>query len=126
MTDHDRASLFRGVHHVGLTVSDLDRSFAFYERLLGRVRDFTTESEGPVLSKAVGVPNAQLRFGFITMGSLHLELLEYRNPRRTQYELSNADPGAAHVCFEVSDLKEAMTTLAEEGIRFYSEPLEIE
>ncbi|MDA8309501.1 MAG: VOC family protein [Actinomycetota bacterium] len=126
MEDERRQALMKGVHHVGLTVSDLERSFAFYERLLGRVRDFSTESEGPVLSAAVGVPDAHLRFGFITLGSVHLELLEYRNARRERYELSNADPGAPHVCFEVTDLKEAMAALAADGIRFYSEPLDIE
>ncbi|MHB1553493.1 MAG: VOC family protein [Acidimicrobiales bacterium] len=126
MEDERRQALVKGVHHVGLTVSDLERSFAFYERLLGRVRDFSTESEGPVLSKAVGVPGAHLRFGFITLGSVHLELLEYRNPRRERYELSNADPGAPHVCFEVTDLKEAMASLAADGIRFYSDPLDID
>jgi catechol 2,3-dioxygenase-like lactoylglutathione lyase family enzyme len=126
MRDERRASMFKGVHHVGLTVSDLDRSFAFYERLLGRVRDFSTESDGPILSRAVGVPNARLRFGFITLGSVHLELLEYRNQRRERYELANCDPGAPHVCFEVTDLREAMEALAEDGIAFYSDPLDIE
>lgn len=125
MPDEHRAALFKGVHHVGLTVSDLDRSFAFYEQLLGRLRDFTTESEGPVLSAAVGVPGARLRFGFITLGTVHLELLEYKSPRRERYELSNSDVGAPHVCFEVGNLREAMVALAEDGITFYSEPLDI-
>ena len=126
MQDERRAAMFKGVHHVGLTVSDLDRSLAFYERLLGRVRDFSIESDGPVLSRAVGVPDARLKFGFITLGSVHLELLEYRNDRRDRYELANSDPGAPHVCFEVVDLREAMAALAEDGIRFYSEPFDID
>jgi catechol 2,3-dioxygenase-like lactoylglutathione lyase family enzyme len=126
MEDRRRQDLMMGIHHVGLTVSNLERSFTFYERLLGRVRDFSTESEGPELSKAVGVVDAHLRFGFITVGSVHLELLEYRNPRRDSYELSNADPGAPHVCFEVADLQSAMEALAADGIRFYSEPLDID
>ncbi|MHB1986463.1 MAG: VOC family protein [Acidimicrobiales bacterium] len=121
-----KEAMFKGVHHVGLSVSNIERSFEFYERLLGRLRDFSTESEGPELSKAVGVPNAQLRFGFITLGSIHLELLEYRNERRDRYELANCDVGATHVCFEVVDLAEAMTALAEDGIAFYSPPLHIE
>lgn len=120
-----RAEMFGGVHHVGLTVSDLERSLAFYERLLGRVRDFVAASEGEELSRAVGVADAHLRFGFITLGSVHLELLEYRNPRRDRFELANCDVGAAHVCFEVADLRAAMAALAEEGITFYSEPVDI-
>ena len=44
MEDRRRQDLMMGIHHVGLTVSNLERSFTFYERLLGRVRDFSTES----------------------------------------------------------------------------------
>lgn len=120
-----RAEAYRGIHHVGLTVSNLERSMEFYERLLGRVRDFATESEGPALSKAVGVENAFLRFGFISMGPVHLELIEYRNFRRDQYELRNCDVGASHVCFEVSDLRGLMNELSGEGIEFYSDPIDI-
>ena len=89
MGDQQRVGMFKGVHHVGLTVSDLDQSFAFYERLLGRLRDFSTESDGAILSKAVGVPDARLRFGFITLGSVHLELLEYQNPRVLGYRVAS-------------------------------------
>ncbi len=121
-----RAEMFKGVHHVGITVSDLERSFEFYERLLGRLRDFSTESEGPELSRAVGVADAKLRFGFITLGSVHLEMLEYDNGGKQRYDLSNCDVGAAHVCFEVRDLREAMAALSEDGITFYSDPLDIE
>lgn len=35
-----RREMITAVHHVGLTVSDFDRSMAFYERLLGRLREF--------------------------------------------------------------------------------------
>jgi catechol 2,3-dioxygenase-like lactoylglutathione lyase family enzyme len=120
-----RADAYRGVHHVGLTVSNFDRSMEFYERLLGRIRDFDTESEGPELSRAVGVENASLRFGFISMGPVHLEILEYRNPRRDRYELRNSDVGASHVCFEVNDLRGLMSELSGEGIVFYSDPIDI-
>jgi len=57
---------------------------------------------------------------------VHLELLEYRNPRRERFELANSDPGAPHVCFEVADLAETMAALAEDGITFYSDPLDID
>jgi len=121
----NRADVFQGVHHVGLTVSNFERSMEFYERLLGKVRDFDTESEGPELSKAVGVENASLHFGFISLGPVHLEILEYRNPRRDPYELRNCDVGATHICFEVSDLRGLMSELASEGIKFYSDPIDI-
>jgi len=121
-----RSDMIVGVHHVGLTVRDVDRSLAFYESLLGRVRDFLVESEGEELGTAVGVANARLKFGFISLGSVHIELLEYRNERREAYELRNSDVGACHICFEVTDLAKAMESLGADGIEFYSAPLNIE
>ena len=43
-----------GLHHVGITVSDLDRSLAFYRDLLGMEVVFTQEKEGGYLAEIVG------------------------------------------------------------------------
>ena len=53
----------RGLHHVGITVKDLDASIRFYHDVLGL--PFSNEPspwfEGEGLGKAVGVPGASLR-----------------------------------------------------------------
>ena len=56
----------QGLHHVGITVKDLDASIRFYHDVLGL--EFSNEPspwfEGDELGKAVGVPGAaSLRFG---------------------------------------------------------------
>jgi len=53
----------KGLHHVGITVKDLDASIRFYHDVLGL--EFSNEPspwfEGDELGKAVGVPGAALR-----------------------------------------------------------------
>lgn len=53
----------KGLHHVGITVKDLDASIRFYHDVLGL--EFSNEPspwfEGEGLGDAVGVPGAGLR-----------------------------------------------------------------
>lgn len=124
--DESHVESIVGLHHIGLTVKDLEQSLVFYENMLGTVRDFVVESAGEELSIAIGVPDARLKFAFLSLGSVHLELLEYHNERCQEYKLRNSDVGAAHVCFEVRNLPEAMRKLVASGIKFYSSPFRIE
>ena len=74
--------------HTGLTVSDLDRSIAFYRDLLGLELVSQWDSGEPYLRTVVGYPDAELRIALLRLprGSVgasghHIELLEYRAPR---------------------------------------------
>jgi catechol 2,3-dioxygenase-like lactoylglutathione lyase family enzyme len=70
-----------GLHHVGLTVADLDASIRFYHDVLGL--EFSNEPspwfEGDELSRGVGVPGAALRQVSLLLGDSTLELLEYKS-----------------------------------------------
>ena len=72
----------KGLHHVGITVKDLDASIRFYHDVLGL--QFSNEPspwfEGEELGPAVGVPGAALRQVSLLLGDTTLELLEYRSP----------------------------------------------
>ena len=48
------------MQHVGISVRDLDRSLRFYKDAFGVDPDFVTEGSGEAVSKAVGVPDAEL------------------------------------------------------------------
>lgn len=114
-----------GLHHVGLTVKDLDRSLRFYEDMFGLRPVFDVRSEGPALSDAVGVPDAKLRFAFLHIGDAELELLEYANDRDTSYSRRNCDVGAPHLCLHVVDLEASYRELKAKGVSFYAPPLHI-
>ena len=70
------------VHHTGYTVSDLDRSLAFYRDLLGCEVLATQEKEGGYLAAIVGYADAHVRMAHLRLpGGEHvIELFEYLAP----------------------------------------------
>ena len=114
----------KGLHHVGITVKDLDASIRFYHDLLGL--EFSNEPspwfDAPDLGPAVGVPGAALRQVSLRLGETTLELLEYKSPpSETTGPLSSNSFGASHVAFLVDDIHEAKAELEAKGIEFYSD-----
>lgn len=114
------------MHHVGLTVRDLEESLQWYERMFGVRREFIAQGSGPELAKAVGVPDANLSFAFLRFGSCVVELLQYDNPREDSFDRSNADVGSTHVCIDVPDLQAAYEHLQGKGAEFFAPPLPID
>jgi len=122
----------RGLFHTGLTVTDLDRSIAFYRDLLGLELVTRWESSQPYLRTVVGFPDAELRIALLRVPAMdgglsghHLELLEYRQPRGTRGDPATCNPGNAHVAFVVSDLEATYRHLSGHGVQFKSPPVEI-
>jgi catechol 2,3-dioxygenase-like lactoylglutathione lyase family enzyme len=116
------------IHHTSLTVSDLDRSLAFYRDLLGLEVVMAQEKEGGYLAKITGYPDAHVRMAHLELpgGSHRIELFQYLAPagERTPVEPRNA--GITHLCFLVEDLDAAYKRLREAGADFVSPPVEIE
>jgi catechol 2,3-dioxygenase-like lactoylglutathione lyase family enzyme len=114
------------LHHVGITVRDLEESLQWYERVLDVKHEFIAHGSGPALSTAVGVPDADLRFAFLRLGSCVVELLSYANERQETFDRSNADVGSAHVCIEVPDVQAAYEDLLAKGVECLAPPLRID
>jgi catechol 2,3-dioxygenase-like lactoylglutathione lyase family enzyme len=114
----------KGMHHVGITVKDLDASIRFYHDVLGL--QFSNEPspwfEGPELGPAVGVPGAALRQVSMLLGDTTLELLQYKSPpSETAMPLKSNNLGASHVTFLVDDIEAKKAELEAKGIEFYSD-----
>jgi len=114
----------KGLHHVGITVKDLDASIRFYHDVLGL--EFSNEPspwfEGEELGVAVGVPGAGLRQVSLILGDSTFELLEYNNPpSETEAPLLSNNIGASHVAFLVDDIHAKKAELEAKGIKFYSD-----
>ena len=122
----DMTTAYGEVHHVGLTVKDIDRSLAFYEKMFGVTPLFVNSASGDELSTSLGVPDAKLRFAFLQFGDGVVELLSYDNPRKESFTRRNCDVGSAHVCIHVDDIRSAYEELKEKDAEFFSEPLRID
>jgi catechol 2,3-dioxygenase-like lactoylglutathione lyase family enzyme len=117
------------LHHTCYTVSDLDRSVAFYRDLLVCEVLATQEKEGGYLAAIVGDPEAHVRMAHLRVpGSEHvIELFEYLAPDGGRVEPEPWDTGASHICFIVSDLPAVYDALREQGVTsFVSEPVEVD
>src|SRR6266516_4089661 len=96
------------VHHVGLTVSELDAALAFWERFLGVQARWQTVLDRPYIGRHVGYPEVRIGAAFVDLpGSVVLELLDYRNVERVPTGEGSANPGHAHLCLPVEDVQSA-------------------
>ncbi|USZ67374.1 VOC family protein [Halorussus salilacus] len=91
-------------HHVGVTVTDLDRAVEFYREVLDLdVLDRFTVSGG-AFSDAVGVDGATGNFAHLDADGARIELVEYDPEGRPRSAETVNQPGAKHLGFAVDDL----------------------
>ncbi len=84
--------------HVGLTVSNLDRSLAFYRDVAGMNEGAIVEGE----NRQSGTP-VRMRMIHLATGSFLLQLIEYNPPGKT-LELQQNNIGCIHISFYVPDV----------------------
>jgi catechol 2,3-dioxygenase-like lactoylglutathione lyase family enzyme len=96
---------FVGVDHVGFTVSDLDRSIAFYELLLERPPVARKRWDVPYIGRIAGYPGLKLEAAFFELpGGLTLELIEYEHPVPGRVDMETYNAGNAHLSLVSDDL----------------------
>lgn len=115
------------LHHVGLTVRDLEASVEFYCSILGcRVRG-RAEGAGEDLRTLTGVRDAHVRIADLEVpGGGWLELIQYLAPAQARLEQSRPQPGHTHLAFHTEDLDAVHRRLCERGCAPTSQPVMIE
>ena len=112
--------------HVAVTVSDMDRSLAFYCGLLGLKEVERHRLEGETISKMAGKPDVIMEVVRLeapeTPGVL-LDLQQYVTPEGEVSDAQLGDVAHAHFCFGVPDVWAAYEDLSEKGVGFVSEPV---
>lgn len=104
------------LHHVGITVSDVDRSAAFYSSLFDLDEFARLEMNGVLVSQNLQVPDATILILLLQGRNGILELIQYLTPEGKPFALRNCDVGATHVCFTVEDIEAFARELASRGI----------
>jgi catechol 2,3-dioxygenase-like lactoylglutathione lyase family enzyme len=119
--------MFESVHHVGVTVADMDRAVSFWERLLGAAARDRRVLEGPQLGTLVGYPGARIESCWVDLpGGVALELLRYLDRDEPSYHPGTAHPGNVHVCLRVDDMDAAHARAVACGARPVSErPIDV-
>ena len=117
------------VHHLGITVRDVERSIAFYRDLLG----MTLVRRRPVVdadyvAKQTGYPGVQLSVASLAVApdaQPTLELAQYLTHSAQPADTASNRPGNSHLCLVVDDLDACYVQLTQRGVRFRSAPVEI-
>ena len=98
-------------HHFGITVTDLDRTVAFYRDVLGLdVLDRFSVS-GEAFATGVSVDDATGEFAHLDAGDARIELVEYDPVGDDATGGDVNQPGATHLGLAVSDLDAFYETL---------------
>lgn len=112
--------------HIAVTVSDLERSLAFYRDTLGLKEVERHHLEGETISKMAAKPDVVLdvvRLCAPDTPTILIDLQQYQSPKGRVSDAKLGDVAHSHFCFGVPDVWEAYRELSAKGIEFISEPV---
>lgn len=81
--------LIKGIHHGGISVSNLDKSVEFYQKNFGLKLNGATEQDVVQKGKMKG---ARMKIAFLQAGDVVLELIQYLSPRGKKSQLETLGP----------------------------------
>lgn len=123
------ASMIRGVDHINLVVSDLERSVRFYTEVLGFRKTADVVMEGDWIEAIIGLKGVRGLVAFVEPpgGGPRFELLQYVTPPGAVLpENSRANTqGLRHVAFRVDDIAAMAARLRAAGVTLFSEPVRV-
>jgi catechol 2,3-dioxygenase-like lactoylglutathione lyase family enzyme len=105
--------------HVGICVSDLERSQRFYCEGLGFREVSRLDVAGTPAETLLELPGASLRAVFLERDGTRLELLHFFSPGASHAEAPRPmnEPGLTHLSLRVADLEATLAGLAAAGAR---------
>jgi catechol 2,3-dioxygenase-like lactoylglutathione lyase family enzyme len=115
-------ALAREVGCVGMTVSDLDRSLAFYEQVLDFRKEVEEEETGAPYEALTGVFALRTRTARVRLGAECLELTEYLGPKGRPFpsDARSNDRSFQHVAIVVADMDRAYARLRAAKVEYAS------
>ena len=119
--------MISGIHHTSFTVSDMERSLAFYRDVLGMkvVWDSVqagAEFKGETADNLTNCPGAELHIVFLSINERLIELVQYIPPGKALVDNKTSDTGSAHVCFQTENIQELHKKLSAHKVRLHCAP----
>ncbi len=109
--------------HTGFTVSDLERSLAFWREVLGFELSHRAHQTGKLASQITGVPGAEISIAVLKGYGHKIELLEYLAPSdRKHLAPRPCDVGSVHIALLVDDLEAVLEQIAASAWKAAGQP----
>ncbi|ADB49457.1 VOC family protein [Conexibacter woesei] len=106
------------IHHVGMSVADLDGALTFWRAFLGTEPRWRTVLKGSYLGRHVGYPGVRIDVAFVDLpGGTVLELLDYDVAGKEALAEGTANPGNVHLCLAVDDARASWHAAVAAGAR---------
>ena len=119
--------MISGVHHFSFSVTDINRTVAFYTKNLGVKLQSKSHNKYDTLGTALfgtkwglNQEKAELEIAVMNIGGNRVEFIEYKNPKCQPYHKNPSFAGSAHLAFKVDDIEQTRNKLEEAGVEFHS------
>ena len=115
------------LRHIGVVVSDLDRTIQFYEDIFSLKLSKRIVEEGEYIEKLVNIKNASIEWAkMCAKDGTIIEFLQYSNVEKD--DISDIYPkanrlGCSHIAMSVDDIDLVYKKLVKYGCKCNSEPL---
>ena len=114
------------IYHVGLTVSDLDRSIAFYRDILGLKLQGEIFMEGEETDKMFRKENCKARVAYLNgskaLEAPPIELIQFVDSEIHKAQSDLFTTSISEVCFYTDDIDSVYKTIIENHVDCLSEP----
>tara|TARA_Y100000588_G_C13717637_1_gene695805 strand:- start:89 stop:550 length:462 start_codon:yes stop_codon:yes gene_type:complete len=124
----DRSWRLSEMHHVGLTVSDIEKSIEFYRDLLGMELVRRREADADYIGMQTGYPGVKLSvasFKPTPDSEQSMEVVQYLSHGDGPSDPATNRAGNSHLCLLVDDINRAFEELSTKGVWFKSDPVAI-
>ena len=117
------------IHHIGMTVRDIEASIRFYRDMLGMKLVGRRESvTNDYVAKQTGYEGVELNVASFRPhadSKQSLEVVQYMKRGGQPCDTATNRPGNTHLCRLVDDLQASYDDLSTQGVKFKSEPVTI-
>jgi catechol 2,3-dioxygenase-like lactoylglutathione lyase family enzyme len=116
------------IHHLGLTVADIERSIRFYRDVLGLILVRRRSTDADYIGRQTGFPGVRLEaasFKATPESRQSIEIVQYASHAGPPADPATNRAGNAHICLQVDDLAAAHESLLTRGVAFKTPPVAI-
>lgn len=122
-----------GMQHIGVCISNLEKSLDFYCNTLGlrKVAEFEADDE-KITKNILGLEGAKLKVAMVQHGEAPdatvVELIQFLSPSGKPFpkDFQYNHVGVTHIAFKVNEIEKMYQDLAAKGVQFNSPPQSLE